>query len=207
MRLLLLRTVLLITLLTSGRCAFAQTAPLLTTQDSLKKDSVSNTLFNHVGKVIFFEAGGPGLLYSINYDVRFKKRQNGLGIRVGVSYFPKKNAPLLTVPVMMNYLAGKRGHYAEFGAGVTLFYYHSTEDLFFYTDNSESNPHPADYQPKPHGETGAIGSLTVGYRYQPLKGGFTFRIGGGPIATTRKQYLLWPYMSFGYSFKKSTKAK
>jgi hypothetical protein len=206
MRIPLLRSILFATLFFI--CAISNAQQVLTTaHDSLKKDSVYKALFNRRGKTIFFEAAGPGALYSINYDVRFNKRQNGFGIRAGISYFPNENEHLITVPVIVNYLAGKKGHYLELGAGLTFFHIYSRDNIFFYNDNNEFNPYPVGYQYELQGETGAIGSLTAGYRYQPLKGGFTFRIGGGPIVTTKKQFLLWPYASFGYSFKNKPKAK
>ena len=34
---------------------------------------------------IYLEVLGPGIAYSINYDGRFGKIENGLGMRVGVS--------------------------------------------------------------------------------------------------------------------------
>ena len=202
MRKFLLRSILFATFLFI--CDISNAQKILTTA----KDSVYKTLFNRRGKSIYFEAGGPGVLYSINYDVRFSKTQNGVGIRAGISYFPRnQNENLITVPVIVNYLAGKKGHYLELGAGATFFHFNAIEDIFFYSDNSESNPHSVDYVPKLHGQTGIIGSLNVGYRYQPLKGGFTFRAGGGPMATSKKQYPFWPYMSFGYAFKNKPKAK
>lgn len=207
MKIPLQRSILFIILLFACIAANAQQA-LPTAQDSLKKDSVYKVLFNRRGKSIFFEAGGPGVLYSFNYDVRFNKRQNGLGMRIGFNYYVFSKKRLATVPVMVNYLAGKKGHYLEIGAGIT--YYRAYEDypIFFHSDNSESNPYPVGYDARFHWANGVIGNFNIGYRYQPLKGGLTLRIGGGPLATTKKQYPFWPYASIGYSFKhKSKKAK
>lgn len=188
--------------------SFNATAQIVSQADSIQKDSIYKVLFNRRGKSIFFEAGGPGVVYSFNYDVRFNNRQNGLGMRIGLNYYVFSKKRLAAVPVMVNYLAGKKGHYLEIGAGIT--YYHAYEDypIFFHSDNSESNPYPVGYDSKFHWANGVIGNFNIGYRYQPLKGGLTLRIGGGPLATTKKQYPFWPYASVGYSFKhKSKKAK
>jgi hypothetical protein len=203
MKIPLQRSILFIILLFACIAVKAQQV-LPTTQ----KDSVYKALFNRRGKSIYFEAWGSSASYSFDYDFRFNKRQNGFGMRVGVGYFDNRYNKFINVPVILNYLHGKKGHYLELGAGVTFFNNYSVEDVFFISDNSESNPHPPDYEPKLHNQTGVISSVSVGYRYQPLKGGFSFRVGGGPVATSKKQYPFWPYMSFGYSFKhKSKKAK
>lgn len=202
----LLCSILFVILLFACIATKAQQA-LPTSQDSLKKDSVYKALFNRRGKSIYFEAGGSSASYSVDYDFRFNKRQNGFGMRVGAGYFYNGYDKFINVPIILNYLHGTKGHYLELGAGVTFFNNNSVEDIFFISDNSESNPHPADYEPRLHNQTGIISSLSVGYRYQPLKGGFSFRVGGGPVATSKKQYPFWPYMSFGYSFKNKLKAK
>ena len=188
--------------------SFNASAQIVSQADSIQKDSIYKVLFNRRGKSIFFEAGGPGVVYSFNYDVRFNKRQNGLGMRIGLNYYVFSKKRLAAVPVMVNHLTGKKGHYLEIGAGIT--YYRAYEDypIFFHSDNSESNPYPVGYDAKFHWANGVIGNFNIGYRYQPLKGGLTLRIGGGPLATTKKQYPFWPYASVGYSFKhKSKKAK
>lgn len=193
-------------------CAMADAQQIPTTaQDSLKRDSVYKALFNRRGKSIYFEVAGPGALYSINYDFRFKKRQNGLGMRVGASYFYNGSDNVVTVPVVLNYLCGKKGHYLELGTGVTYFYMYSENQLFGGIANEDwisgYDANGIYHGPYFHSEHGAIGSVSIGYRYQPLKGGFNFRVGGGPVVTTQKEFKIWPYMSFGYSFKNKAKPK
>ena len=62
---------------------------------------------------LFIEGGGPGLLYSLNYELLF---DDDFGIRVGFSYQSLRPAPpsigggnasprLITVPILATYLA------------------------------------------------------------------------------------------------------
>lgn len=146
-----------------------------------------------VPKNFFVEAGGAGLSpLSFNFETRFARQLNGLGFRVGVSYFGLGSQGFATLPAQINYMLGSRGRYFEMGAGATLFYGYS--GLFGGSDSNKNS------------RTKLIGTLTFGYRYQPVKGGFTFRAGFTPVFTTDGgdggfvfiPYI--PYISLGYSF-------
>ncbi|MBL7787007.1 MAG: hypothetical protein JNM36_13950 [Chitinophagales bacterium] len=136
---------------------------------------------------IYIEAGGPGLITSFNYDFRFKKANDGLGMRLGIGGFMLDGDGVLTVPVQLNYLSGKHNNYFEIGAGIS---YCSSSGTLFMTDSGSNNS--------------VIGSLTFGYRYQPKKGGVNFRAGLSPIFGNNDDggffipYL--PYLSLGYTF-------
>lgn len=76
-------------------------------------------------KSVYFELGDAGLA-SLNYDMRFSKKESGFGFRVGAGGFTETNNygygsgrnAILTIPLELNYLPGKGGrHYAELGAG------------------------------------------------------------------------------------------
>lgn len=136
---------------------------------------------------VYVEVGGPGLLTSFNYDFRLQNANDGLGIRLGVGGFLIDGDGLLSVPAQLNYLSGKRGKYFEIGAGIT---YCSSSGSIFMTDRGNN--------------TNVIGTLTLGYRYQPNKGGVNFRAGISPIFGNNDDggyfipYL--PYLSLGYTF-------
>src|SRR5688572_2451148 len=51
---------------------------------------------------IYLEAGGNGLLSSVNYERQLTK-QPGLGARIGMGFY-SENAFYLTIPVGINYL-------------------------------------------------------------------------------------------------------
>src|SRR5690606_26814841 len=117
---------------------------------------------------VFFELFGTGLTYSFNYDTRFQNRPDGLGGRVGVSYYAIDGNSLFTLPVSLNYLLGKNGHYFEVGAGAT-FISGTVDDegeIFFIESDKAKT---------------VTGNLIFGYRKQPLDGGFLFRAGFAPL--------------------------
>ena len=108
---------------------------------------------------VFFELGGPGIA-SFNYDLRFSGRQGGLGGRIGVGFsnIVDPGSSVTYLPLGINYLLGKdKKHYFEIGGGITPVFNASTSN----DDDSaiaETFVH-----------------LVLGYRYQPIKKGFTFR--------------------------------
>lgn len=144
----------------------------------------SNGMRSKPQNAAFFEAAGPGLVVSFNYDTRFSNKQGGIGARIGVGGFALGNdASLLTVPVQINYLAGgKNGHYFEVGAGVTY----------------ASGDTPFDQNTK------LFGTAVFGYRYQPEGSGLNFRGGFSPIFgdTDDGAFFIpyWPHLSLGYTF-------
>lgn len=106
---------------------------------------------------VFFELGGPGIA-SFNYDLRFSGRQGGIGGRVGVGFsnIVGPGSSVVYLPLGINYLLGKdKKNYFEIGGGVTQV-----------------------FNANPDGDsaiTETFAHLVLGYRYQPIKKGFTFR--------------------------------
>ena len=140
--------------------------------------------FSPKAQQVYLEALGPGLLYSINYDQRFFKRENGLGIRIGASrYKGEEGENRSTVPVQINYLFGQVGRYFEVGAGTT---YGGGKDI--------SNPTTGDF----------IGTATIGYRRQPYQTkGLTWRLALTPLFVFEKENLIvlpWVGGSVGFRF-------
>lgn len=112
---------------------------------------------------IYLEAGGSGIIYSINYDGRLTKMENGIGIRVGIGGASYSGDGYLAIPLQLNYLLGSKGQYLELGAGIT---YLSVSDIFF--DNTSSS--------------NVAGSFVIGFRKQPFgKKGLTWRIAFTPF--------------------------
>ncbi|WP_257657845.1 hypothetical protein [Parapedobacter lycopersici] len=137
----------------------------------------------------YVELGGPGFI-SANYDVRFQQTRNGLGARAGIGYFSIEGESFLTIPVQLNYLLGKAGHYFEMGIGAS--YVSNSYDAHYWTGNAEYTDRTTDSK--------ALGSLVFGYRKQPVDGGFNFRAGLSPILFDGNFIPYLPYVSFGYSF-------
>lgn len=137
---------------------------------------------------LYVELFGPSV-FGINFDSRFAKKENGLGGRVGIGGFSIDGEGFLFVPFGLNYLVGKDGtkNFLEIGAGATY--------VSYLSDGVEGDPDGrlAD----------TFGHLTMGYRYQPIGNGVTFRVSINPIIDF-KSGTFWPLyggVSVGYKFK------
>ncbi len=146
---------------------------------------------------VYFELFGNGIIYSLNYDTRFSKRHDGLGGRVGIGFFAQNGDNFFSAPVVLNYLAGKKGKYFEVGAGIS-YYSVKTSGSFIFVDNN--NPGGSYNNSNSSSLNGVYGTMTFGYRSQPEDGGFCFRAGVSPIITSNSFAPYWPYFSFGYTF-------
>lgn len=132
----------------------------------------------------YAEVGGPGVLFSANFDKRFHRTHLGWGARAGLGfvtawedeydttyryYFNSHQRSVLTIPVQINYIFGKPSspHTFEAGAGLTLL--SRKMDVFNYYDEEKSQ---------------LLGTFSFMYRRQPLNGGFSWRIGFTPVITS-----------------------
>ena len=136
-------------------------------------------------KSIYFELGGAGLA-TFNYDMRFQKKEDGLGFKVGAGGYNIDQQRALFFPAGLNYLFGKDGkNYFEVGAGITIV---SFKDRYYDINNE---------RPK---FTATFGHAFFGYRLQPKNGGFLFRAGLTPIFMRGTFFPYWAGVSFGYKF-------
>lgn len=138
---------------------------------------------------IYIELLGHGLLYSVNYDRRFSDRVSG---RAGAMLIAGRDsegepASLAIIPAMANYLAGHGSHRLEVGAGPVLVYGRGRVERDEVKGLDASSV------------VGLFGGATFGYRYQPLRGGFAFRIGFTPVFSP-ESFAPWGGISFGYAF-------
>jgi hypothetical protein len=140
---------------------------------------------NGGAKSVYFELLGPSIA-GFNYDMRFSKKQDGLGGRVGFGGFKIDGEGAFFIPVGINYLLGKDGkNYLELGTGVT-FINSSNRNDFNSNDTEVFNS--------------SFGHLCFGYRYQPTKGGFLFRASISPIFGKNFFFPYYAGISFGYKF-------
>jgi hypothetical protein len=131
---------------------------------------------------VYLELGGSGIAYSINYDGRFAKMENGFGVRVGVGGAGGSSGGYFALPMQVNYLLGNSGQYMELGAGATFLT--AGLDLF---DNSGSS-------------STFVGTATIGFRKQPFgKKGLTWRIAFTPFIA-ESTFVPWGGASVGYRF-------
>lgn len=163
---------------------------------------------------IYVEVPGGPALVSVNYDSHFRPGSHW-GYRTGLGYIysghygfssasDKINA--VSVPLELNFQAGRRKSRFEAGLGASLGYYHEryrypTFDYRY--EDGVLQIYPSGTAEGKQDSFGYFLYANVGYRLQ-LPRGFQFRIGlspafnfGGKHAVTK----LWsPYMSFGYAF-------
>lgn len=147
----------------------------------LAQAQINTTEKNPYGSSIFFELGGPGLA-SANYDMRFNKKGEGLGFRVGIGGVPSSGINLLIIPVGLNYIISKDArNYFEMGAGFSVI---SAKE----GDMSSDMFH------------GTFGHTTFGYRLQPKNGGFCFRASLNPIFSGEGLFPFYGGIGFGWKF-------
>jgi hypothetical protein len=128
---------------------------------------------------LFFEVGGQGILYSVNYD-----RLLGPHASVHAGYTPFGGGEYV-LPAGISYLSSGN-HRLELGAGLSYLNVHESEFSIGI-------------------RRGLFGTAVFGYRYQPREGGFMFRVGFTPLigafANTRIGPVLpWFGLSTGYCF-------
>ena len=134
-------------------------------------------------KTLYFEALGNGVVYSINYDWRFKPGSDGIGARIGFGGIYAQKDVVITLPVMVNYLIGKNGHFLELGAG---------GGFYRFPDNIVG-----DYD----WEAVVGATFSVKYRWQSPKGGLMFTVGWTPLFSNELTHPYWMGISFGHAFK------
>ncbi len=143
-----------------------------------KAQSAKDSTSRYCQNAMYVELGGTGGLYSVDYDHRITKE---IGFRVGFTTW----SIVTGFPVTANYLIGSHGHYLEIGIGA---------DLGFTTFEDRSLLENALRL------GGAVGTCTIGYRYQPNHGGFVFRIDFTPLFPPKDHVYPWGGISLGYAF-------
>lgn len=150
---------------------------------------------------LFMEAGGGGLIYSLNYERTFKYNLAG---RAGISFLQirenqtEKTLNLMSFPLSLSYLQNLRGnvHFVEFGIGVMNLY--TDGDLVEYKGARDFFVNPF---------------AIAGYRYKPkgkrwdLRAGLTPFIGTKSLSNPTEQGFqpfgskiqLWGSLGIGYS--------
>jgi hypothetical protein len=143
--------------------------------------------------VVFAEALGSGLLYSVNYERLIESWH--VGLRGGVSYFTyavssygsSGNLTLLSFPIVASYYLGWRSHNIQLGLGATILYTDvATDSQGTKFDGERSG-------------AGVAAAGVVGYRYMPRDGGVTFGVGFTPLVRTSR-FLPWGGANVGYAF-------
>ncbi|MEN3038535.1 MAG: hypothetical protein ABDI07_05165 [Candidatus Kryptonium sp.] len=131
---------------------------------------------------VYLEIFGQGLIFSLNYDYRFKPN---LSAKVGVGYALSAASVIATI----NYLTfPESSHHLEIGGGIVYLEVGSgvEAELFIFP------------------------TANIGYRFQPKKGELFFRIAWTPLLSfliyeaTKEdisKQLAWSGISIGYTFR------
>lgn len=143
------------------------------------------------------EFGGPGIFSSLNVDSRILKKENGIGLRLGIGITPlvflKEHCnvgSLNSFPFEINYLFGKNKDLIELGAGGVGLFMSGTK---VYCLNMEKHFFSE--------ETTNYWFASLGYRYQPLhRKGLTYRAFVSPLFQKEFPVKLWGGFSLGYKF-------
>jgi hypothetical protein len=142
---------------------------------------------NYSPNSVYVELLGNGFFYSINYDHRFT---NNFGGRFGFMIIEGQSeqstddqVSFAILPVMANYLVGSGSHRLELGAGLQFVLVGGTLE---------------NYGTFSGGGIGGV-TTTFGYRYQPVDGGFLFRVGATPFYNDGRPKLSGG-VSLGYAF-------
>jgi hypothetical protein len=163
-----------------------------------KKKVLPKTFTLKPSSAIYVEGGGNSIFYSVNYDRRFTKRLDGLGFRVGVGYFPMGDYNLTVIPVGINHLVGKNGHFVEAGLNLTVVNSSAKNNNII---KKEALYGQIDFG---HKATSLVGGVSMGYRYQPVDKHFNFRAGLetllGKRADERAVFAISAHISLGYTF-------
>ncbi|MFP5041744.1 hypothetical protein [Parasediminibacterium sp. JCM 36343] len=166
----------------------------------LKREAKKKIFTDRPPQAVFVELGGASPVFSANYDRRFNQQTDGLGFKVGIGYNFSNNddgISITSLPVGINYLAGnnKRGRFFEIGFNETLLFAKANDT---YGPNSTYDNGLLIL----HGgesKTLLFTSIALGYRSQPIAGGFNFRTGLLPYFIDSKTGVS-AYLSFGYNF-------
>jgi hypothetical protein len=154
--------------ISSSVCLFAQ---------SEKSGEISTT-----SKAVYGEFGGSGLLFSANFDSRFKGSK-GLGFRVGIGGAGGTGGAIITFPFGLNVLTGENAHHFE--GGLTATFLTGTGDLSFGDTDAST------WIFMPH----------LGYRYSKPSNSFNGRIYVGPLIFNGAVFFPFGGLSIGYTFK------
>ena len=165
-----------------GGGVFAQDVSIDDIDVFMEKQKERRTYSYEARNAIYLELFGNGICTTLNYE-RFIQRN--MSIRIGYGTAAIYQA---SMPVMFNIFAGKN-HRLELSVGVTFFFNREPfiRGYVFYDENI----------------TMATG--VIGYRYQPLDGGFVFKIGFIPFYAFSayehdRKFFGWSGFSFGVSF-------
>ncbi len=128
---------------------------------------------------VFFEAFGPGIVYSMNYE---RILNNRFAVRFGISGWPQSGYQYVLGFGMASIRVGSPVHSLHLGIGTGLAWF-SDVDLL-----EQSNV------------VGMYGTASLSYQFQPRSRGFFLRISYTPFFSLEAVAPLWGGISLGWIF-------
>ncbi|HAL83678.1 MAG TPA: hypothetical protein DCO83_16760 [Mucilaginibacter sp.] len=116
----------------------------------------------------------------------FRSEKMGLAEGLGSDLLSTGGISLVSVPVQLNYLLGNNSKYFEIGLGATYASFNSASNFLAFSPSTSDK---------------ILGTMTFGYRYQPVDGGFSFRANIDPLFDSSNFIPYYFGVSFGYTFK------
>jgi hypothetical protein len=147
---------------------------------------------------VYVELLGSASTFSLNYE---RMLLDNVGVRVGGNILSSTQQPtrlLATIPVFASYFIGAASHRAEFGLGaITNIANSQAWDIRSFTEVEFSGDNRI--------QVYALPTAIIGYRYQPLDGGFNFRATFTPMfgysqSTQGFVFFPWGGISLGWGF-------
>ena len=159
-------------------------------------------LFNGYHKNIYVGLFGSNLFAGANYDMRLQKgRMDGIGFRAGIGgvnisatdeFNNQVRLGVVTFPLEVNYVVGKRRSGFVAGVGVLPMYVNfegnGTLPDYEYFDVEVKGP-------------GIAGFLDIGYRLQPLNTGLMLQVNWNPLFSRDGFGPGWVGFGIGMGFK------
>ncbi len=182
-------TLLSITLFSSS-IAIAQDTIFLKKARFNPKSERYKVVTDRAPQAVFLELGNEVPDVTVFYDRRFSKTVDGLGFKIGLGKSVEDYENGISFSGGLNYLVGnnKKGRFLEMSLTQTIYtrpYQTSTNSSFSSYYFSRGTPN--------------ITQFSIGYRSQPLLGGFNFRGGISPIVLNGYD-LFTAYFSLGLNF-------
>ncbi len=154
-------------------------------------------------KVAFVELLGAAGLFSVNYDMRTAKgKRDGWGFRFGLERITTNSTDttggitetneikFTAIPIVLNYLFGKRKSFLELGVGATYFKFNGKT-----TGVASVETYQLEIFKEKFGYI--FGTFNIGYRHVPYKGGFMYRIAFTPLLISD---VFVPFFGFGFGY-------
>ncbi|GAA4338368.1 hypothetical protein [Flaviaesturariibacter amylovorans] len=139
-------------------------------------------------RAVYLEVLGAGGLNSVSYDSRLQRgRRDGWGLRAGIGFWmvptisyynDTLKQALFSIPLMVNYLVGRRKGFLELGAGIT----------YFLSVPQRPREGPKDqYTIQQLGMRlpDVLGTFMIGYRHVPPEKGVTWGVSLNPLVGKR----------------------